>query len=182
LIPERNDAAKVGEEILGFDDFFRREYNAVMKVLMFSGASVEEAQDATQDAMLDLLRHWDQVHLPKAWVRTAALRNYVRSSRRARHLPEKLAAGGWGPANIEDPADDTVAQAEWVVELVRRLPRKQGQVLALSLDGLTSQQIAAILGDTPEAIRKNLQLARERLKAELARERLQVEFGQRENE
>jgi RNA polymerase sigma-70 factor (ECF subfamily) len=167
LIPERADATGVGDERPEFDDFFRREFPRVVAVLSFSGASLEEAQDATQEAMVDLLHNWDRVHRPKAWVRTAALHRYVRSSRRDRHLPGKVAAGGWGLHEVEDPADDKVVQAEWVVDLVRRLPTKQRQVLALLFDGLTSHEIADVLGDSPQTTRKNLQLARDRLKKEL---------------
>ncbi len=169
MISERGGGApKEGDEHSEFATFFRSEYRAVVRTLMFAGASAEEAQDATQDAMTEIFLQWDRVHQPKAWVRKAALNRYIRSARRDRDLPERLAAGGWRQ-EVERAADGEVGEAEWVLALVRRLPPKQRQVLALSFDGLTSPEIANIVGDNPQATRKNLQLARDRLKKELAR-------------
>ena len=57
-----------------------------------------------------------------------------------------------------------------VLDLLRRLPLRQRQVMALAYDGYTPEEIASLLGMEPTAVRVNLQTARERLREYLGQE------------
>ena len=60
-------------------------------------------------------------------------------------------------------AVETIEEKSFVMELLRRLPERQAEVLALAIDGLTSAEIARLLGRSASTIRSNLMLARRAL-------------------
>ena len=48
--------------------------------------------------------------------------------------------------------------------LLGTLPPAQREVMTLAYEGLTGREIATLLGKDPATVRKNLQLARDRLR------------------
>lgn len=75
-----------------------------------------------------------------------------------------------GGRNGEDPELTVWEDTEWVEHLLGKLPPAQREATDGIVAGWRQSEIALLLGKTPAAVRKNLQLARERLQAELERE------------
>jgi RNA polymerase sigma factor (sigma-70 family) len=57
-----------------------------------------------------------------------------------------------------------VETSEVVIAALRALPLKQGQVMALMMDGYSAQEAAELLEMTPQAVRQTLVRARRRLR------------------
>ena len=149
----------------GFDTFYREFLPTLVGFLVWQGAG-SDAQDMAQEAMTRAYRAWDQVQNPAAWTRTVAFRAWLRHRDDVRELA--------GP--VPDRADDDVTgQERWeqhdpVLRLLARLPDRQRQVLAWSVDGYTPTEIAAELDLTPDNVRQNLSKARRSLQRWLAEE------------
>jgi DNA-directed RNA polymerase specialized sigma24 family protein len=54
---------------------------------------------------------------------------------------------------------------QWVNQLLSSLPPAQREVLTYVVKGFKPAEVAILLGKTPASVRKNLQLAVERLRA-----------------
>ena len=68
-----------------FDSMFAAEYPAVLRTVFLICHDIQQAQDVTQDAFVELLRHWDKVSRydrPGAWVRRVAIRKMLKAMRR----------------------------------------------------------------------------------------------------
>lgn len=128
------------------------------------GGDERDAEDAAQEAMIQVLKAWDRLTAPRAWVRRAAFTCYIRKVDRKRHESSLLERSASMNDNscASDPAfhDD----AEHVIELMRNLPIEQRKVAALFYDGFTQEEIAEILGKTSGNVRSLLRYARIRLK------------------
>jgi hypothetical protein len=44
----------------GFDEFFRGSFREVVRAAMYAGATLQEAEDAANEALLGMLLHWDR--------------------------------------------------------------------------------------------------------------------------
>jgi RNA polymerase sigma factor (sigma-70 family) len=156
-----------------FERFFRANYRGVVRVVMYAGATQHEAEDAAQEAFIDVYRKWDAIKNPLAYACRAAVTLFI--SRKKRGLPrviKRLLEYGEGrQEGAEDPDLNMWAGREWVRELLDFLPKGQRDTLALILDGYTPPQIAELLGKKPATVRRSLCSARRRLKEDLRRKR-----------
>src|SRR5436190_15165458 len=83
---------RVGGQLIGVSDaefewLFREESPAVLRTVFLICHDEEQARDITQEAFVQLLRHWKSVSTyerPGAWVRRVAIRQTMRSLRRER--------------------------------------------------------------------------------------------------
>jgi RNA polymerase sigma factor (sigma-70 family) len=145
-----------------FSAFYRQFVPTLVAFLVWQGARLPDAADITQDTMIKTYQRWSEIHHPESWARRVASRALVR----------RIAS------IAEDPVDDppehssllpTLTNVEaWeqrheVLRLLDRLPPRQRQVLAWTLDGHTPAAIATELEITPEAVRANLMKARRAL-------------------
>jgi RNA polymerase sigma-70 factor (ECF subfamily) len=130
-----------------FDAFYLREFRGVVKLAYALSGSQLAAEDIAQEAFLRAYRDWSRIsHLqrPEAWVRKVA----VRLAKRALHR-RRLEAVAFGrlllnqrPMVSQLPAAD----AE-VWRAVRRLPKRQAQVIALYYAGdHPIAEVAEVLG------------------------------------
>lgn len=151
-----------------FDEFFRREYRAVLGLAIVLSRSRPVAEELTQDAFLATFRHWDRVgrlDSPGGWVRRVVANRSVSTFRRA-------AAEGKARLRYQSRAHRSVSR-ELAGDLdvwneVRRLPRRQAQVIALTyLDDLPRREVAEILGCSEETVKTHLERARKTLAAKL---------------
>ncbi|MFI6506111.1 RNA polymerase sigma factor [Streptosporangium sp. NPDC050855] len=150
-----------------FEAFFHGEYPRLVRVLMLTGASLDEAMDVAQDTFIDAYSKWDMLKAPSAWVRRVAFRGFFKQRERTRRGVEIASQSLTLGLDIEQSAEQAVLGHEEegrVSRLLDELPPTQRMVLALRFDGLSTKEISDLLGKSPEAIRKNLQLARQRLK------------------
>jgi len=149
-----------------FDAFYAAEYRAVLAFAVTLCRDRHAAEDVVQDAFVAAQRRWDELagfDRPAQWVRRVVANRSVsrwrqlasdeRRVRRLAALPAATEAGG-------PDADSHV----W--DLVRRLPPRQAQVIALVyLEDRTLAETAEILGIGAETAKTHLQ----RGKAALAR-------------
>ena len=113
-------AMLVADADLQFDWLFADEFPAVMRAVYLIVHDLGRAEDITQDAFVQLLRHWKKVSRydrPGAWVRQVAIRLAVEAARReqVRTLLERNVE----PPPIRGPVDVDVMRA------VRQLPGMQ---------------------------------------------------------
>ena len=151
-----------------FDGFFRKEYPRVVKVVMYAGATFEEAEDAVSPAMVRAYARWPQLTQPAAWVRMVALRNYLKEVAKDRRRGRLETEAGYRDCldrllvNTHEEPDER----SWVITVLRRLPPAQLTAIALTFDGYTPTEIAQMLGQDASTVRSNLRHARKRLRDE----------------
>ena len=154
-----------------FESFYATEYPAVVGLAYALSGNRWVAEDLAQEAFLAAHRDWDRIaayEQPGSWVRRVVANLSVSAFRR--RVAEAKALGrlalGHAPAVAELPADD----AEFW-RAVRRLPRRQAQVVALHyLEDRPVAEIADALGIAAGTVKKHLHDGRR----ELAR-RLEIE-------
>jgi len=148
-----------------FDDFFRKEYLRIVRIVMYSGATFEEADEAVSQAMAQAYFSWPLLTNPPAWVSKVALNVHLKQSnkdRRRRTAEERatrldcLDRGSPGPQEEPD-------EYERVIALLKRLPAGQRQVMALTFEGYSPMEIAEQLHQKPGTVRSHLRHARDRL-------------------
>lgn len=151
-----------------FDEFYRREYSRCVGLAYVLSGSRAGAEDLVQDAFLEAHRRWSDLAAyenPGAWVRRVVSNRAVSKYRRRKSEAKTLVKmmGGWQSA-VPDLAEPT--EEIWLA--VRRLPRRQAQVVALTyLDDLSLEEIATVLGVSVPTVGTHLQRARKTLAAAL---------------
>jgi RNA polymerase sigma factor (sigma-70 family) len=150
-----------------FEAFYRREFPRLM-ALAHGLAGPALAADLAQEAMIAAYRRWDEVQTFKSasgWVRGVCANTAVSAVRR------RLAEGR---AMTRLRARPTILQADgdsdeefW--REVRRLPRRQAQVIGLhyALD-MSVSDVAAALGCAEGSVKAHLFKARQTLASRLA--------------
>ena len=145
-----------------FSAFYRRFVPSLVAFLVWQGGRLPEAADITQETMIKAYQRWSEIRHPESWARRVASRELVR---RTASVEEDL---------VDDPPEHSsllptlTSMEAWeqrheVLRLLDRLPPRQRQVLAWTLDGYTPTEIADELKITPEAVRANLMKARRAL-------------------
>jgi RNA polymerase sigma-70 factor (ECF subfamily) len=136
--------------------------------------SVHDAEDVVQTALLKAARSIDSFHggaSLRTWFTAIFIncfRDWLRTKRAQRERGE-LSDGVIDPRSR--PFEDAYAAelGDRVAQAVSGLPLRQREVLVLHFyEQLSTSQIAAVLGISEANVRKNLQLARDRLRVELA--------------
>lgn len=145
----------------GFDDFFVRERTAVVGLAYALSGSRVAAEDLAQDAFVAAYRRWDEIEQPSAWVRRVVANLAVsRIRRRAAETRAITRLRSERPRNFDPmPAED-----EELWKAVRRLPKRQAQVIALRyLEDLSVAEIAAVLDTAEGTVKATLFQARRSL-------------------
>ncbi|OZM71989.1 RNA polymerase subunit sigma [Amycolatopsis antarctica] len=155
-----------------FDEYFTADFPLLVGFLCKLGFEIEAARDAATEAMLDACLRWEAVESPAAWVRRAGSR--LAAERVARHETGDDRAGradrSCPDRHVEDKLIALVESASQVVALLARLPERQRVVLAWSLDGFGTAEIAEQIDLGEADVRSALRDARARV-GELHRER-----------
>ncbi|SFB27178.1 RNA polymerase sigma-70 factor, ECF subfamily [Nocardioides alpinus] len=128
-----------------FEALFAHEFPRVARVVHHVVGDRARAEEITQDAFVELLRHWRTVvayDRPDLWLRRVAIRKAQRERRRGwrgREL-EALAA----PPEVVGPPPTPAPE---VLEAVRRLaPGQRAVVVLFYLEDRPMTEIAEILG------------------------------------
>jgi RNA polymerase sigma-70 factor, ECF subfamily len=146
-----------------FEYFYLEEYSKVVALAHALSGSRVGAEDIAQEAFLRAYRDWDRVgsyEHQAAWVRRVAANLAVSVVRRrlaeARALVRLAARTQQEPSYAALPGEDGDF---W--RAVRRLPRRQAQVVALvALGDLSTAEVAATLGCSQRMVQTHLQKAR----------------------
>ena len=115
------------------------------------------ADDATQEALLAIFRGLPSLHAPEAimtWVRSVTVRTATRLVRE----PDQEIVAGPTPADGRVPSFEGLADID---DALARLPAPQRTVLVLrAREGLSEQEIAAVLGIPAGTVKSRLHRAR----------------------
>jgi RNA polymerase sigma-70 factor (ECF subfamily) len=140
-----------------FEDFYRREYGAVVGLAYALSGNRWTAEDLAQDAFMAAHRDWARVgglDRPDAWVRRVVANMSVSAFRR--RLAEGRAIARM-TASRESRVAELPAAAGEFWHAVRALPRRQAQVVALFyLEDLPIARIAEILEMAQGTVKKHL--------------------------
>jgi RNA polymerase sigma-70 factor (ECF subfamily) len=158
-----------------FAPFYRREYRQVVGLALVLCGSLELAEDLGQEAFAAAYQQWDRIgsyDKPGTWVRRVVANKAVSVTRRraaeTRALTRLFARRLTVPGDI--PAEDAEVWAA-----VRRLPRRQAQVIALTyLDELSPAEVAEVLGCGEGTVWTHLRRARLTLSKRLANQEIQL--------
>lgn len=149
-------------DIGAFARLYDRHVNRVFRYLRARGADGEEAADLAaltfERALRNLARFRPGGSGFGPWVLTIARNAHIDAGRR-RHGTVDLAEADQLPADGRSPEEAAIAAEEsrWIRCLVRKLPEAQRDALALRYaGGLSSREIAAVLGKSEAATRKLL--------------------------
>jgi DNA-directed RNA polymerase specialized sigma24 family protein len=94
--------------------------------------------------------------------------NFVKQRKRDGKRPTLEVKGGH--LALEGGVDTDLSvweDKQWIEQVIGTLPPAQRDVMRCVMDGLTTAEICDRLGKTDACVRKNLQLARNRLKSHL---------------
>src|ERR1700753_1476176 len=76
--------APMTDREVAFEEFFRSDYQSLLRAVIFAGGEPHEAEDALEDAMCVAYRKWESIESPHAYVRTVAIRKLIRGMERKR--------------------------------------------------------------------------------------------------
>src|SRR5688500_15685887 len=160
-IPEPRGSGEPGAE--PFRDFYKREYRELVALAYHLINDRTMADDIAQEALMAALRRCDHVadlESPRGWVRRVVANKSVSLIRR--RLAEVRALTRIGSL-AERRADAPESDADFWA-LVRSLPRRQAQVIALHyVSDMSVIEIAVVLGCKEGSVKASLFKARQRL-------------------
>lgn len=153
-----------------FEEFYRSQYSDVVRLAFVLTGRIDVAEELTQEAFLACHRQWDRVSRyddPTAWVRRVATNRCISSGRR--HLTELRLLTKLRRERRPNP--ELCEDSERLWEIVRSLPRRQAQVIALAfVDDLDTPSIAATLGIGEETVRTHMRRGRMNVADQLSEE------------
>ena len=130
------------------------------------------AAEIAQDALLAAHSRWETVSVmdkPEAWVKRVVANRAVSVVRR--RAVEARAMLRLGSRREPEPAVVVDAETDWLWALVRSLPRRQRQVVALRfVDRLTLDEIAGVLKISKASANTHLRRALETLAGQIDEE------------
>lgn len=145
-----------------FSAFYRQFVPTLVAFLIWQGARLPEAAEIAQDTMTKAYKGWSEIHHPQAWARQVASRMLARliASVEKENLVDEVSERSCllPLTNVE-----AWEQRHDVLRVLDRLPPRQRQVMAWTLDGYTPSEIADELNITAEAVRASLKKARRAL-------------------
>jgi RNA polymerase sigma factor (sigma-70 family) len=145
-----------------FEEVYLREFTGVFALAYAMSGSRWAAEDIAQDAFVVAHRQWGRIggyDDPGAWVRRVAANLAVSVVRR--RLAEARALVRLAGRTREEPYAALPAEDGDFWRAVRRLPRRQAQVVALvALGDLSTAEVAATLGCSQRMVQTHLQKAR----------------------
>jgi len=155
-----------------FVAFYEAERRSLVRFVMFLGADAGTAEDIVQTTFMRAFEAWNTSRLNRAWLRKVAQNKYFMHCRAAARETSLDAdprradrlAGVAAAVAVEQQA----VTREVLAAVITGLPPKQRQVMAWHWDGFSDAEIAAELGDSAAAVRKNRNRAMKNLRQSLA--------------
>jgi len=146
-----------------FERFVRKTSPSMLAFAIWYCRDRQQAEDAVQEAYLEAFHRWSSLDTPDAWMRTTVRRKLIREAQRWRQRwrrdADALVLPVPATSGVEEEAD-----ALAVLRAVRRLPRRQRQVVVMHcFEGMPYRDIATELRISVGAVGANLTKARERL-------------------
>ena len=157
-----------------FGDLYERHARAVQSYCLWRTADLQAAEDATSTVFLEVWRQRQRLSLSTdsaapllLGIANNVLRRHWRSQRRYRDALDRVRGVGQAPNDLEVEAIarvDAIRQIREGGEAIRRLPRREREVLALlAWSDLSYGEIGEALGLPIGTVRSRLARARTRL-------------------
>ena len=144
-----------------FDDFYARERGDLVALAFALCGSTGLAEDLVQDAFVSAIDRWDRIANPSAWMRGVIANKSVSLFRR-RATEARYFLLGHAPELAAGP--ELLCEVNELWAEVRRLPRRQAQVVALRyVDGAAVTEIAEVLGVSENTVKTHLRRAKQSL-------------------
>lgn len=141
-----------------FQDLFVAAYHVALRILANAGEAEDVAAESTARA-LDGWRRVSAMPSPRAWVVRVATNLSIDIVRRRRFV----AMGGLDRSSSGAPEESDTRMV--VRDMLRRLPRRQRDVLALRyLVDLSEAEIADVLGISPGTVKRHASRALRQLR------------------
>jgi RNA polymerase sigma factor (sigma-70 family) len=161
---------RVGDQ--GFEELFLAQFRSVARTVRFVVNDARVAEEITQDAFVQLYRHWGKVadyDRPDLWVRRVAIRQAQRERHRIWQRPV-LELRSVDPATHTSTASPAERHDD-VLGAVRELPPQQRAVVVLFyFEDRPMPEIAEIVGCSVSTGWSHLHNARKRLASVLGEE------------
>jgi RNA polymerase sigma-70 factor (ECF subfamily) len=146
-----------------FNEFYRRNYQGVVRHALWLTGSIEGAEDLAQEAFQAAYKRWDMVRSldwPRGWL-LKVVDNQSRSLRRRIELDLRVRPR----LNASEPTSLVIDDSQLLLwEVVRRLPRRQAQAVALHYgSGLAVDQCAALMRCSNDTVKTHLKRARKHI-------------------
>ena len=149
-----------------FEDWYERERPALLVLVHALCRSTQPsvAEDIVQDAFVRAYERWPKIagyDRPDLWLRRVAINLATSRYRRLRtEFGQALRRESPGNDEFSVPGD-----AVEVLDALRRLPRRQSQVLALRyIDELSTADIAGVLGMVDGTVRTHMRRGHDALR------------------
>lgn len=159
--PERLVDNGLHVDVGTFDAFYRSARAGTLAVVLALRGPRVEAEEVVQEAFLRAFRNWGEVgrmDRPDLWVHKVAL-NLATSKLRRLASESRALTRLAGRRQSASPALEPSSDRFW--RLVRRLPRRQGQAVALRYAAdLPVADVAAVLGCAEGTAKSHLYAAR----------------------
>ena len=154
----------------GFEEFFHGSFRELVRHAIWAGATVQEAEDAADQTLAEMLKCWGPGKQSLAYARKATFHNFIKAKTRGTgRIARRLIERGHVPR--QEGAEDSQLTAwedeQWVACVLSSLSPAQRQVMELIAQGVNCAEIARTLGKNPGTIRRALCDARARLAREL---------------
>lgn len=141
---EVSDSRVIAE---AFDDFYRAEYLAMVRLAYGLLDTPEAAEEITQDAFAKVFERWGRLRNPGGYLRTAVV-NGARSELRKRQVRRRILPGR--PQQVP-------AQQDYLLDALERLPTRRKTALVLRYYGdLSEREIAKAMGIRPGTVKSLL--------------------------
>lgn len=148
-----------------FEEFYGHEYPHTRRIVYALCGSWSVSEETCQEAFVRAYQRWDHVSemdRPDAWVRRVACN--LATSRFRRMQVELRAIARLGGRTFEITTDPLPEDSARFWQLVRQLPRRQAQVVALRYaDDLSIADVADVLEVSQGTVKRQLHAARKRL-------------------
>lgn len=168
--------AYTGDAESEFRAFYREQCKIFLKLVFMDGARRDEAHLAVDQTMQDICLRWDRIPHPRAYGKRAVINNFRKSRQREVRGIELMILGGHvTPDSYEESTLDTQEGERWVSEQRALLAPATRAALAGLYDGFSAAELADLLGTSQSAMRKRIENARKRLKADFAVARPRIE-------
>lgn len=164
-VAARAETVAAAEFRASFEVFCHEYHPKVRRFLQGQCADLDLVQEAVQEVFITAWAKWGHLRefeKPLGWlIKTARYKLMAQQGLRRQNsmatlddVPDRLLAA---PTNAQEARD---LLAEWL----RQLPRRQSEILQMSLDGWSDDEIARVLGVAYNTVRTYKRVARQRLR------------------
>ena len=157
----RQPVELVSDDSSAFDELFRAEYAALVRVAYLIIGSQPQAEELSQDAFAQLLEKWSGVKNPGGFVRTALVSRCRDAQRREITGRRKL--------RLLRPATEAEPEPDYLLDSLAELPLNWRTIVVLRFYGGHSiPEIAEITGEPEGSVKSGLHRALTQLRGQLS--------------